>query len=169
MAKFKIGDRVYYNCMPAVIGVVTAIRYSTVDESPTYKVEFKNNPFNSTWDLTEKELCKYDSYAKEFINHKFGVPTVPGIKKVIFNNPATIVFWNNGTKTIVKCSENDTFDPEKGLAMAIAKYHFGNDYTFHKVMKQWLPEEEPINIFSGTAEYVDTAFKNMCDVFARKV
>ena len=44
-----------------------------------------------------------------------------GISKVIFNDPATIILWSNGTKTVVKCSEDDTFDPEKGLAMAIAK------------------------------------------------
>ena len=33
----------------------------------------------------------------------------PGIKKVIFNDPATIVLWDDGTKTVVKCSEGDTY------------------------------------------------------------
>lgn len=65
-----------------------------------------------------------------------------GIKNVIFNAPATIVFWADGTKTIVKCGPNDIYDPEKGLAMAIAKKHFGNDNCFHKIFKQWLPKEE---------------------------
>ena len=46
------------------------------------------------------------------------------IKKVIFNDPATIVFWKDGTKTVVKC-ENEEFDEEKGLAMAIVKSVFG--------------------------------------------
>ncbi len=31
-------------------------------------------------------------------------------KKVIFNNPATIVFWNDGSKTVSKASKDDTFD-----------------------------------------------------------
>ena len=48
------------------------------------------------------------------------------IDKVVFNDPATIVFWKDGSKTIVKCGENESFDPEKGLAMAIAKKAFGN-------------------------------------------
>lgn len=43
------------------------------------------------------------------------------IKDVIFAPPATIVYWSDGSKTVVKCSEKDVFDPEKGLAMAIAK------------------------------------------------
>ena len=47
--------------------------------------------------------------------------SVPEIKKVIFKDPATIMLWSDGTKTVVKCGENDVYDPEKGLAMAIAK------------------------------------------------
>lgn len=63
------------------------------------------------------------------------------IVKVIFNDPATIVFWGDGTKTVVK-AVNEPFDPEKGLAMAIAKYHFGNQGNYYNVFKQWLPEED---------------------------
>jgi hypothetical protein len=63
------------------------------------------------------------------------------IKKVIFNNPATIVFWADGTKTVVKCGKEDTFDPEKGLAMAISKYFFNNAGWFNDVFKKYLPEE----------------------------
>lgn len=63
------------------------------------------------------------------------------IKNVIFNDPATIVFWNDGTKTVVKCGKNDTFDPEKGLAMAISKYFFDNAGYFNDVFKKWLPKK----------------------------
>ena len=66
--------------------------------------------------------------------------TTHGIKKVIFNDPATIVLWADGTKTIVKCSEDDVFDREKGLAMAISKRYLGEN--FRKVFKEFLPEEE---------------------------
>ena len=63
------------------------------------------------------------------------------IKNVIFNDPATIVFWNDGTKTVVK-AENETFDPEKGLAMAIAKKSLGNRGNYYDEFKKWLPKEE---------------------------
>lgn len=46
--------------------------------------------------------------------------------KVIFNDPATIVLWKDGTKTIVKCGENDTYDKEKGLALCFMKKALGN-------------------------------------------
>lgn len=44
------------------------------------------------------------------------------IKDVIFAPPATIIYWSDGSKTVVKCSEKDVFDPEKGLAMAIQNW-----------------------------------------------
>ena len=51
--------------------------------------------------------------------------TMPKIKKVIFNDPATIVMWNDGTKTVVKCGTGDDFDPEKGVAMCVVKKTIG--------------------------------------------
>lgn len=63
------------------------------------------------------------------------------IKKVIFNNPATIVFWSDGSKTVVK-SHLDDYDPEKGLAMAIAKKAFGNEGNYYNVFKKWLPKDD---------------------------
>ena len=64
------------------------------------------------------------------------------IKKVIFNDPATIVFWSDGTKTVVKCGDNDAFDPEKGLAMAISKKFFDNMGYYYDVFKKWLPKDD---------------------------
>jgi len=60
------------------------------------------------------------------------------IKKVIFNDPATIVFWNDGTKTVVKCQEGDTYDKEKGLALCIAKKALGNKGNFNNEFKKWI-------------------------------
>lgn len=64
------------------------------------------------------------------------------IQKVIFNNPATIVFWKDGTKTVVKCGPDDIYDAEKGLAMAICKKVYGNENFFHKIFKKWMPREK---------------------------
>lgn len=67
---------------------------------------------------------------------RFGMCSV-NIRKVVFNDPATIVFWSDNTKTVVKCGPDDIFDKEKGLALAIVKKMAGNDNRFHKVFKQW--------------------------------
>ena len=71
------------------------------------------------------------------ITPKPGVHWALNIKKVIFNEPATIVFWEDGTKTVVKCSENETFDKEKGLAMAIVKKMLGNKGNYFNQIKKY--------------------------------
>ena len=60
----------------------------------------------------------------------------PKIKKVIYNDPATIVLWNDGTKTVVKCMEGDTYSKEMGLAMCICKKALGSQY--HRVFNEWV-------------------------------
>lgn len=79
-----------------------------------------------------------------------------GIKKVIFNKPATIVYWTDGTKTVVKCGEKEVFDPEKGLAMAFAKKALGNKGSYYNVFKKNIPEEEKVE----APVYEDIPFKN---------
>lgn len=79
---------------------------------------------------------------KHTMNNTFGVASMYRqqmmfeIKKVIFNNPATIVFWADGTKTVVK-AEDENFDPEKSLAMAIAKKALGNKGSYFNKIKRW--------------------------------
>ena len=58
------------------------------------------------------------------------------IKKVIFNDPATVVMWTDGTKTVVK-AQDEEFDPEKGLAMAITKKALGNQGNYFDEIKKW--------------------------------
>ena len=64
--------------------------------------------------------------------------TAASIKNVIFAPPATIVYWSDDSKTVVKCSEKDVFDPEKGLAMAIAKRCGGNKGSYYKEIQNWV-------------------------------
>ena len=68
--------------------------------------------------------------------------TAPSIKNVIFNPPATIVFWTDGSKTVVKCNVKDEFDPEKGLTMAIVKRCASNSDDFYKEIKTWIEKSE---------------------------
>lgn len=81
----------------------------------------------------------------------FGMCSV-SIRKVIFNDPATIVLWSDGSKTVVKCGPEDSYDMEKGLAMAIVKKMAGNDNHFHKVFKQYTKKKkkEPGSVGSIT-------------------
>lgn len=108
--------------------------------------------------------------AKEILNSMYGVSKF-SIDKVIFNDPATIVLWTDGTKTVVKAQDGDMYDPEKGLAMAISKKALGNKGNYCNELKKWLPKEEEekanviaepiINVFSGGIQETAKAFENL--------
>lgn len=63
------------------------------------------------------------------------------IKDVIFNKPATIVKWCDGTKTVVKCQNGEPFDKEKGLALAFIKKMYGNTGRYNEIFHYWCDEE----------------------------
>lgn len=74
--------------------------------------------------------------------------SIPKIKNVIFNDPATIVFWNDNTKTVVKCQNGDEFDPEKGITMAFFKKTHGNIGHYFEEIKKWTEKYEPKDCYT---------------------
>ena len=56
-------------------------------------------------------------------------------KKIIYNNPATIVFWKDGTKTVVKKAPNEKFNTYHAFCAALAKKIFGNNSRVNAVVK----------------------------------
>ncbi|MBQ8218467.1 MAG: hypothetical protein IJZ79_01845 [Bacilli bacterium] len=51
------------------------------------------------------------------------------VDRIISQDTATVIFWKDGTSTRVKCSADEgSYDYEKGIAMAVMKYVFGNRY-----------------------------------------
>ena len=75
------------------------------------------------------------------------------IKNVKFNPPATIVFWTDNTKTVVKCKGED-YDPEKGLAMCICKKVLGDKGNYYEVFKKWLPKEDDSDVVQKVLEHI---------------
>ena len=112
--------------------------------------------YRSLYDIRNDAEVPRNTY-RNILNSTYGIGSlrIPEIKNVIFNDPATIVFWEDGTKTVVKCQDSDEFDPEKGLAMAIAKKAYGNKGSYCNKMKKWLPKEEQVDtnpILRGISE-----------------
>lgn len=58
------------------------------------------------------------------------------IVRVIYHNPATIVFWSDGTKTVCKCTEHDVYSKEIGVALCVAKKMCGAT-KLREVMHTW--------------------------------
>ena len=67
---------------------------------------------------------------------------IPLIRRVVFNNPATIIFWEDNTKTIVKCMEGEKFEKYAGFIAACAKKMFGSTSRAKAIMNE-LAVEQP--------------------------
>lgn len=68
------------------------------------------------------------------------IKVIFAIEKVIFNDPATIVIWEDGTKTVVKVQNGEPFDKEKGFAMALVKFMSGNTGAYNKLFAKWIED-----------------------------
>ena len=158
MSKFKIGDivkiddmsKVYHGCVGNVVAVVeTNIANGNIyriGEVEGYafpiRVSEKNLVLVSYGYVPlKKQLAEYAQktlYSAIGENEGHGDILVPKIKNVILNDPAVIVLWEDGTKTVVK-AQGEKFDPEKGLAMAISKKAFGNKHSYYGVFLKNIP------------------------------
>lgn len=136
--RINLGDRVmvkfYYHHMSAssgayreIPGTVIEIGGDTADASLFYSV--MTDEFQMLNDVPETRVRLLENASN-----------MPEIKSVKFNGPATIIFWDDGTKTIVK-AHDEKIDPEKGIAMAIAKKALGNRGNYFNAIKKWLPKD----------------------------
>lgn len=97
------------------------------------------------WSLSdpyEDTIAKINSYFKtdenitaEAAKMYWEKSNLPKIKKIIFNDPATIIIWSDKSKTVVKCMEGDTWDPEKGFMAAYLTKILGQK-RFHSELKK---------------------------------
>lgn len=106
------------------------------DEFPVFTVDLKLIPENRR-EVMDIEKALYSRNYEDVT--KLG--TLPLIKNVYFNPPATVVLWNDGTKTVVKCQDGDTYSKETGLALCIAKKVMGNKGNYNDIFRKWIPEE----------------------------
>ena len=114
-----------------------------------------------------EEVCaklnaRTDKILKVRVDAPLPVPPIEFIKvkdkwkpHIIFNGAATIVFWVDGTKTVVKCKEGTEYNAEEGFRWCIIKKLLGDSPEFWNFIKGAVPE--------------DKADKNKYCVWAKKV
>ena len=101
-----------------------------------YHVTLKDEDFLDAMRYCYNDILSVEKY-KESIELRVDIPGM--IDRVIFNDPATIIYWKDGSKTVVKRSEDDIWDPEKGFCMAVIKKLYGRTSFIKRFME---PEEE---------------------------
>lgn len=98
---------------------------------------------------------------KKMINNTFGVSKFE-YKKIIFSGPCTIILWKDGTKTMARTNEEETFDPEKGVAVCFMKRALG-EIEGKKILRkaseqyeEYIAENRPNSSLDEFIEYLSS-------------
>ena len=76
-------------------------------------------------------------------------------KEIIYNDAATIVYWSDGTKTVVKCNENDEYSEYAGFVAAVAKKMYGGANAINRLI-----DSKKVICGSGAAKKFTENIKN---------
>ena len=124
-----------------------------------YHVTLKDEDFLDAIRYCYNDILSVEKY-KASIELRVDIPGM--IDRVIFNDPATIILWKDGSKTVVKRSEDDIWDPEKGFCMAVIKKLYGRTSFIKRFME---PEEEmPILTVEEACESLKNFGKKLNDM-----
>ena len=113
----------------------------TINDSKFYSEDMLDFLLGDVIKDKAKEVKQKVADVKEQENRNIIDQFNRAVDKVIFNDPATIIVLKNGEKIVVKCQPGDVYDKEKGLALALVKFAFGNTNYFNTIFKKWLPED----------------------------
>lgn len=109
-----------YSCYETVITIRIPYGISFDEE-----IEGTNTLLPSSKVTTYKDLL----FSKDY--------KIPEVREIRYNGPATIVFWEDNTKTVVKVQPGEEcYDPDKAFAMAVCKKLFGNKFNRHLAKAQ---------------------------------
>lgn len=122
-----------------LISINESIHISCLEEYPELSLE--GYIAERTAKLSSKDILERVLYTIFGSMTEWGSDPYFQYKKIIFNGPATIVLWKDGTKTVVKCQNGETFDKEKGIALCFMKKALGNTSNFNNVIKKEIKEE----------------------------
>lgn len=143
MNKLKVGDKICTS-----INMTTPLEITAFDYKH-YRIQVKSchyeegletvsrfwvDPLTIT-DRTVRRVSYADYYAEKRKQKKIGYLPTP--KKIIVNEDSkvTVVMWDDNTKTIVKCSEADQYDPYAAYCAAFAKKCYGTNSQLKKTIE----------------------------------
>lgn len=111
------------------------------------------NTITIKYDNSTPCTCSCDKDDNALKDYDYGTSNIlDDIKQVIFNDPATIVTFSDGTKVCVKANENDKFSKEIGLMYALVKRLYANDVDENGYLKS-----------TGLGEKINKIIKNAVD------
>ena len=84
---------------------------------------------------------RYSKYYFEITKERDIKQTVLTPTKIIYNGPATIVFWDDGTKTVVKRSKKDKDNKYNAFCAALAIKIYGSNSAVTRIVENGITEK----------------------------
>lgn len=166
--RYHVGDQVFWMRIQGVVEIIDIGR-NPLDGCCWYKVrsvhsqqiysviaedELNGHVLQTAEDqLTFRPAVIWDMHSAEASGHITPYVQHLSIDKVIFNDPATIIIWKDGTKTVVKTAPGETYNKWAGMALCISKKLYGD--RFHRIFKEYCGVEEPVELTECEKAYVN--------------
>ena len=160
VAGYQHNPRTYNNILFYKEVEQTSIMPIYSDRSKGYKLIVPSNGYTMMFNCINKNDSTTEHSTLIHKSSPKPANYLPEIKNVKFNGPATIVFWADGTKTVVKCQDGDDYSEEVGLAMCIAKKVFGNTSKYNDIFKKWC---NSYDTETDTDDYLSEVYKQFRD------
>lgn len=145
MNKLKVGDKICTSSNLTTPLEIVAFDYKY------YRIRVKTHlsgegydKFSQFWvdplTITDPDVRIKVSYADYYAikREQKKAGQIPTPKKIIVNEDSkvTVVMWDDNTKTIVKCSEADQYDPYAAYCAAFAKKCYGTNSQLKKTIER---------------------------------
>ena len=174
MNKLKVGDKICTSINITTPMEIFAFDYAHLRVGLTNRISFEGyEKVSRIWvdpltivDRFVRRVSYADYYAEKCKQKKIGY--IPTPKKIIVNEDSkvTVVMWDDNTKTIVKCSEADQYDPYAAYCAAFAKKCYGTNSQLKKTIENNTVFQESKKKNKTDAPLLpsmEEAAKNFCD------
>lgn len=172
MNKLKVGDKICTISNVTIPMEIFAFDYAHLRVGLTNRISCEGyEKVGRFWidplTITDPVLNNKVSYTN-YYHGGFTQRYIPTPKKIIVNEDSkvTVVMWDDGTKTIVKCSEADQYDPYAAYCAAFAKKCYGTNSQLKKTIENHTVFQESKKKNKTDAlrmPSIEEAVKNFCD------
>ena len=172
MNHLKVGDKICTSINMTTPMEISAFDYAHLRVGLTNRISFEGyekvsrlwiDPLTITDPILNNKVF-YTNYYRGGFTQRY----IPTPKKIIVNEDSkvTVVMWDDNTKTIVKCSEADQYDPYAAYCAAFAKKCYGTNSQLKKIIKNLTVIQEKKKKNKTDASLLpsmEEAVKNFCD------
>lgn len=141
MNKLKVGDKICTSANMTTPMEIFAFDYAHLRIGLVNRISFEGyekvrrfwiDPLTITDPILNNKVS-YTTYYRGGFTQRY----IPTPKKIIVNEDSkvTVVMWDDGTKTIVKCSEADQYDLYAAYCAAFAKKCYGTNSQLKKTIE----------------------------------